>query len=81
MEQKTVTISELESFSEQSVGQDILRYVGLPAILGHEKDTLLYFLGRNLARIIEYQSIEDIIYIFHKLKWGKLELVKEKRMK
>lgn len=74
-----MTLTNLDALSDETAGQDMLRYIGLPTILGHEKNTLLYFTGRNLARNMEYSSLEDIYYIFHKLRWGNLELIKEKR--
>ena len=79
MEEKRITLSSLDSFSEETAGQDTLRYVGLPELLGEEKDTLLYFLGRKLARNIDYASMDDIFYIFQRLRWGNLDLVKEKK--
>lgn len=79
MEQKNISLSTLDALSSETIGQDILRYVGLPTLLGHEKDTLLYFLGRKLARQLQSEKLEDLFYIFHKLQWGNLELIKEKK--
>lgn len=79
MDEKQMTITKLDTFADETAGQDLLRYIGLPALLGHEKDSLLYFMGKQLARNIEYDSLEDVYYIFQKLRWGNLELIKEKR--
>lgn len=79
MDEKQMTLTKLDTFADETAGQDMLRYIGLPALLGHEKDSLLYFMGRQLARNIEYDSLEDVYYIFQKLRWGNLELIKEKR--
>jgi len=79
MDKKTIPLTVLDEFSPNTVGQDILRYVSLPDFLGSEKDTLLYYFGKNLARILEIDTIDDIYYVFHKLQWGHLELIKDKR--
>lgn len=79
MDNNTISLTTLEEFSSATVGQDVLRYICLPEFLGGEKDNLLYFIGKNLARNIELTSLDDLYYVFDKLKWGKLELVKDKR--
>lgn len=81
MYQKTpkLPISNLDELYTAGAGFDILRYVALPEFLGEEAPTLLYFMGRNLARKFEINTIEDVYYIFEKLGVGKLELVKEKK--
>ena len=81
MDQKIqkVSVSELDELYTAGAGFDILRYVALPEFLGGEAPTLLYFMGKNLARKFEINTIEDIYYIFEKLGIGKLELVKEKK--
>ncbi|WP_337020299.1 YslB family protein, partial [Oceanobacillus massiliensis] len=60
-------------------GYDILRDVGLPELLGQEKDTLSYFMGKSLARKFDMKTLEDIYLMFEKMGWGKLELVKQKK--
>lgn len=72
-------ISQLTDLQSSGAGYDILRYLGLPEILGTESNTLLYFLGRNLARKFEFNSMEDIAHLFEQLGWGYLEIVKEKK--
>jgi|SRR5690625_223536 len=79
MENKRISLSVLEEFSPSTAGQDILRYVNLPDFLGSEKETLLYYLGKNLARQLDITSLDDIPYIFNKLQWGQLDLIKDKR--
>lgn len=69
----------LDELDSETVGQDVLRYISLPNVLGHEKDTLLYFVGRTLAREIELETLNDVIYLFKKFRWGNLELVKDKK--
>src|SRR5690625_5450872 len=79
MESKLISLSTLDDFPTDTIGQDILRYIGLPEVLGPEKETLLYFIGRSIARKFDFEKMEDIIYFFYKLRWGNLELIKEKK--
>ena|SRR5690625_441751 len=79
MESKLISLSTLDDFPTDTIGQDILRYIGLPEVLGPEKDTLLYFMGKSIARKFNFEKMEDIIYFFYKLRWGNLELIKEKK--
>ncbi|AIF43269.1 DUF2507 domain-containing protein [Virgibacillus sp. SK37] len=72
-------ISQLTDLQSSGAGYDILRYLGLPELLGAESNTLLYFLGRNLARKFEFDSLEDIAHLFEQLGWGYLEIIKEKK--
>lgn len=77
--QQEYSASLLEELHTSGAGYDVLRYISLPELLGPESDTLLYFMGRNLARKLTCDTIEDIYHIFEKLGWGTLELVKSKR--
>lgn len=79
MSSEQISLSMLNEFDSQTIGQDIIRYVSLPSFLGQEKDILLYFIGRTLARKIHTETLDDIIYIFSKFRWGQLELVKDKK--
>lgn len=79
MDKNLISLSTLDEFNSETIGQDILRYISLPSFLGHEKDTLLYFIGRTLARRIHMESLEDVIYLFKKFRWGNLELIKNKQ--
>src|SRR5690625_742826 len=78
-EKKKIAISQLDELYTDGAGYDILRYVGLPELLGNEADTLLYFMGRNIDRDLEVNKMDDIVYCFDKLGWGKVELVKQKK--
>ncbi|MDL4840615.1 YslB family protein [Aquibacillus rhizosphaerae] len=60
-------------------GYDLIRYVCLPDLLGKDANTILYVLGKNLARKLELKTVEDIIDFFHKTGWGDLNQIKEKR--
>ncbi|AXI09623.1 DUF2507 domain-containing protein [Oceanobacillus sp. 143] len=77
--QELFSSSQLELFTTEGAGYDVLRYISLPELLGKEANTLLYFMGRNLARKFAINDLEDLITIYDKLGWGKLELVKEKK--
>ncbi|MFZ3576369.1 YslB family protein [Virgibacillus sp. DJP39] len=77
--EQTYSASELEELYTSGAGYDVLRYISLPELLGHESSTLLYFMGRNLARKLSFETIEDLSSLFDKLGWGKLELIKDKR--
>lgn len=72
-------LNELEHLYSDGAGYDILRYIGLPELFGEEKETLLYFLGRNLARKFEFSSLEDLSLFFEKMGLGTLDLVKDKK--
>lgn len=74
-----IPLSTLDDFLPASTGYDILRYVSLPDMFGSEADSLLYFTGRKLARKLEINTNDDILYIFKKLSWGNLELIKDKK--
>lgn len=75
----TIPISQLEELHTSGAGFDILRYLALPDLLGDEAPTLLYYMGKNLARKFDINSIDDITHIFETLGIGKMELVKEKK--
>jgi len=77
--QKLLSISLLDKLNTSGAGYDVLRYIGLHDLLGEEASELLYFMGKNLARHFELNSIDDVTYFFEKMGWGKLELVKEKK--
>ena len=79
MNSNLITLSTIDKLPKETVGQDVLRYIGLQDILGKEKDTLLYFIGKQMARKFEINNLEELIYLFYTLRWGKLELVKEKK--
>lgn len=77
--QTSISLSQLDDLHTAGAGYDVLRYISLPDLFGGEADTLLYFMGKNLARNVEINSLEDIYEVADKLGWGKLELVKEKK--
>lgn len=76
IEQVESLVNELHTSGS---GYDILRYVCLPDLLGKEANTILYVLGKNLARNLNPSTIEEVINFFNKTGWGELVQVKEKR--
>lgn len=79
LENKHFPMDLLDSLHTSGAGFDILRYLGLPELFGTESDTLLYFMGRKIARKFQFQDLDDVYTAFEKLGWGQLELVKERR--
>lgn len=79
MDEKLIPLSHIDQLPDGAVGHDVLRYISMPHVLGPEKDTILYFIGRNLARQIDIKSLDDVYYLFKKFRWGTLELVKDRR--
>lgn len=79
MDEKLIPLSHFDQLPENTVGHDVLRYITMPNFLGSEKDTILYFIGRNLARQIDIQTLDDLYYLFNKFRWGSLELIKDRR--
>ncbi|MBP2077403.1 YslB family protein [Oceanobacillus polygoni] len=72
-----LNLSHLEELHTPGAGYDILRYVSLPDLLGQETEPILYFMGRNLARKFEITTLDDVVYLFEKLGWGTLDLIKQ----
>src|SRR5699024_8155329 len=77
--QQLLPVSLLTDLDSQTVGYDVLRYISLPQLLGQETDTLLYYMGRNLARAFDIKTLEDVYFMFDKLGWGRLEPMKERK--
>ncbi|MDY0396908.1 DUF2507 domain-containing protein [Virgibacillus halophilus] len=46
-------------------GYDILRYIALPELFGDEKDSLLYFMGKKLARKFSISNMEELATFFY----------------
>lgn len=74
-----LNLSHLEELNTPGAGYDILRYVSLPDLLGQDTEPILYFMGRNLARKFEITTLDDIVYLFDKLGWGTLDLMKQNK--
>lgn len=72
-------VSLLDELHSEGAGYDILRYVALPELLGDKSSTVLYFMGRSLARKFNIETMEELYSVYEKMGWGQLELVKEKK--
>ena len=77
--QQPYSIDLFDNLHTNGAGYDILRYLALPELFGDERDILLYFTGRKLARHFVMETLNDLYAAFEKLGWGKLEMTKEKR--
>ncbi|WP_267902140.1 DUF2507 domain-containing protein [Lentibacillus cibarius] len=60
--ENTLPLTLLEELHTEGAGYDIIRYIGLPEVFGNQSNTLLYFMGKNIARKLQIQSISDIKY-------------------
>lgn len=79
MDEQLISLSQFDQLPDDTAGHDVLRYVSIPNLLGDEKETVLYFIGRSLARQLNINKNEDLHYLFNKFRWGNLELIKEKK--
>lgn len=61
----------------QGLAAGTMRDVILPAILGKETDEMLYWIGKDLARVYPVASSEDLIYLTNQLGFGRLALRKK----
>lgn len=60
-------------------GYELLRNVVLPDILGKETESILYWVGKSIARKYPLQTNDDIIHFFERASWGTLSLVEQKK--
>src|SRR5690625_6759632 len=74
-----LSLSLLDELHTSGAGYNVLRYISLPNLFGEESSTMLYFMGKNLARSLNLSSLDDLYHAADKLGWGRLELVKKKR--
>lgn len=61
----------------QGLATGTMRDVILPAILGKETDEMLYWIGKDLARVYPVATTEDLIYLTNQLGFGHLALRKK----
>lgn len=60
-------------------GYDLIRNDVLKELLGKEHDSILYWVGKTLARKNILSTVEEMIPFFEKAGWGKLSLLQEKK--
>ncbi|KGP90889.1 hypothetical protein N780_02590 [Pontibacillus chungwhensis BH030062] len=78
-EQIANLFDEYSDVPSSLIGHEVLRNQLLPDLLGKEKDTILYFMGKSLARKYPCESIDEIGTFFGAMSWGELYLDKEKK--
>ena len=72
-------ISTLENLNTPGAGYDVIRYLCMPKVFGSDAELILYFIGKNLARSFDIQTINDVFHIAERVGWGRLEFVKENK--
>ena len=70
---------EFKDIPSSTIGHEILRTKVLPDLLVKEADSILYFLGRNLAKTYPCSSLDEIGTFFGAMGWDRLSLEKEKK--
>lgn len=61
----------------QGLAVGTMRDVILPAILGKETDEMLYWIGKDLARVYPVATADDLGYLTNQLGFGRLTLRKK----
>ncbi|QHE53184.1 YslB family protein [Pontibacillus sp. HMF3514] len=70
---------DFRDIPSSTIGHEILRTKVLPDLLGKEADSILYFIGRNLAKSYPCSSLDEIGIFFGAMGWDHLSLDKEKK--
>ncbi|SES08450.1 Protein of unknown function [Gracilibacillus ureilyticus] len=78
-EKKTNIATIIANLHITGSGYDLLRYIGLPDMLGKESDLILYVMGKNLAEKSDWVTTEEVLEFFLHVGWGDLVLAQEKR--
>lgn len=78
-EQEKISLSLLNDLNSTGAGYNLLRYISLPDLFGNESPTILYFMGKELARNLDISYENELHQAFEKLGWGQLVLVKDKK--
>ncbi len=60
-------------------GYDLIRNDVLRDLLGKDHDTILYWIGKSLARKYPVPTVEEMITFFEEANWGTLARIKEKK--
>ncbi|WP_017756048.1 YslB family protein [Calidifontibacillus oryziterrae] len=60
-------------------GYELIREALLKDLLGKDYSSILYWSGKNLARQMPLQSLDEIISFYKKSGWGNLEIIKERK--
>mgnify|MGYP001360987241 CR=1 FL=1 len=64
-------------------GYDLIRNVVLRDLLGEDHDSILYWIGKSLARKhrLELETVDELVQFFAAANWGTLTLLKETNRK
>lgn len=65
--------------NNSNFGYDLIRNDVLRQLLGSEHDSLLYWVGKTVARDTKLASLDEVVSFFAQAEWGDLERLKEKR--
>ncbi|UOQ47200.1 YslB family protein [Gracilibacillus caseinilyticus] len=76
---KTSLATILSNLQSTSSGYDLLRYIGLPEVLGQDSNLILYVMGKSFARQAECATYNEIQEFFQHAGWGEIRLIQEKR--
>ncbi|WP_227936664.1 YslB family protein [Alkalihalobacillus deserti] len=60
-------------------GYDLIRNDVLKDVLGKEHDSILYWIGKSLARKYAVATIEELFQFFEDANWGTLAQIKDKK--
>lgn len=74
-----IKTEQLETPAIPLFGYSLIREMLLPAILGKETPSILYWGGKELARKYPLQTIEEIYDFFLRAGWGNLTVKKERK--
>ena len=55
----------------------LVRIVGMHSVLGDETPTAVYFIGKNIGKLLEIHSTEELQKILTELKIGKLKVLSD----
>ncbi|KGX89046.1 YslB family protein [Pontibacillus litoralis] len=72
-------IHRYQNIPSTSISHEVLRSELLADMLGKEAETILYIMGKNLARTYPCQSIEELTPFFDLMGWGDLIVEKQKK--
>lgn len=70
----------LSTDNNDTFAYELIRDSLIPEVIGTDT-TILYWVGKKMARSANLANIADLITFFEKANWGTLEVVKEKKDK
>ncbi|MFD3445387.1 YslB family protein [Microbacteriaceae bacterium 4G12] len=73
------TIEQLQQIQVNAFAYELLREQLIPDLIGKERNRILYWAGKNLARNYPLESFEEVISFFIDAGWGELTIIEQKR--